>query len=277
MGSFSIWHWIIVVVLVGVPFAIYFFAKRYSSASIGGGAPSGVGGWLLVLVVGLMFFGPLSGVGSINAQILSVESQYPNLIAVAEWGVFKSATWYTFLLVGCLSFYAGFGLAKGRTSVVVKRAHILLWVIGPVAVIVMGLLIPLVIFGEFAADAQFFGTLFASVISSGVWSAYLSRSRRVKATYNELSPMAPQSNSGSNQMDARRHNPEPEFDLNKIYAQIDEEIDSKEMDKGLWTRLWAECDGDDKQARVKYIRRRAEMLVAQLRCNAHSQTSGDKS
>ncbi|OIQ66505.1 hypothetical protein GALL_519220 [mine drainage metagenome] len=86
-------------------------------------------------------------------------------------------------MVCCLSFYAGLGLAKGRDISVVKRAKIILWVIGPVASIVMGLFIPLAVFGKIESDPQFFGAFIASVIVSAIWTAYLSKSRRVKATY----------------------------------------------------------------------------------------------
>ena len=188
MGSFSIWHWLIIVIFIGAIYGIYRFAKRTPPASSSASGPIGVGGWLLLLVAGLMFLGPLMGAGRINADIMSAESQYPNLLTVPAWGTFKSATWWSFLVVCCLSFYAGLGLAKGRDISVVKRAKILLWVIGPVASIVMGLLIPLVVFGKIESDPQFLGALVASVIVSAIWTAYLSKSRRVKATYAPARP-----------------------------------------------------------------------------------------
>ncbi len=183
MGSLSIWHWLIIVIFIGTIYGIYRFAKRTPPASSSASGPVGVGGWLLLLVAGLMFLGPLMGAGRINADIMSAESQYPNLLTVPAWGTFKSATWWSFLVVCCLSFYAGLGLARGRDISVVKRAKILLWIIGPAASIVMGLFIPLAVFGKIESDPQFFGALIASVIVSAIWTAYLSKSRRVKATY----------------------------------------------------------------------------------------------
>lgn len=188
MGSFSIWQLLIIVICVGMIYGIYRLVKRTPSASISASGPVGVGGWLLLLVVGLMFLGPLIGAGRINADIMTVELQYPSLLTVPAWGTFKSATWWSYLVVCCLSFYAGFGLAKGRDISVVKRAKVLLWVIGPVASIVMGLLIPLAVFGKIESDPQFFGALIASVITSAIWTAYLSKSRRVKATYSPTRP-----------------------------------------------------------------------------------------
>ena len=173
----------IIPISVGAIYSIYRFAKRTPPESSNASGPVGVGGWLLLLVFGLMFFGPLMGAGRINSDIMSTESQYANLVTVPAWGTFKSTTWWSFLVVCCLSFYAGLGLAKGRDISVVKRAKILLWVIGPVASIVMGIFIPLAVFGKVEPDPQFFGWLIASIIASAIWTAYLSKSRRVKATY----------------------------------------------------------------------------------------------
>jgi len=130
-----------------------------------------------------MFLGPIMGAGSLNSGITSIESQYPNLLTVPAWITFKSASWWSFVVVCCLSFYAGLGLAKGRDFSVVKRAKILLWVIGPIASIVMRIFIPLAVFGKVESDPQFFGSLIGSVVGAAIWTAYLSKSRRVKATY----------------------------------------------------------------------------------------------
>jgi len=51
-------------------------------------------------------------------------------------------------------------------------------------------------------------------------------------------------------------------DTNAIYAEIAEEIEYNNTDKGLWTRLFAECDGDEKRTKVQYIKQRAAQLLA---------------
>lgn len=48
----------------------------------------------------------------------------------------------------------------------------------------------------------------------------------------------------------------------RIYSQIAEEIETGNADKGLWTYLFAECNGDEKQTKVLYIKRRAERLLS---------------
>lgn len=45
-----------------------------------------------------------------------------------------------------------------------------------------------------------------------------------------------------------------------IYAEIARELDTGNTDRGLWTKLFAECDGDENRTRVAYIRQRAARL-----------------
>lgn len=52
------------------------------------------------------------------------------------------------------------------------------------------------------------------------------------------------------------------IDDERIYAKIAGELETGGIDKGLWTRLFAECDGDEKRTKVLYIRQRAERLIA---------------
>jgi hypothetical protein len=52
------------------------------------------------------------------------------------------------------------------------------------------------------------------------------------------------------------------IDEDRIYALIAEELETGTPEKGLWTRLFAECGGEEKQLKVLYIRQRAERLIA---------------
>jgi len=49
-------------------------------------------------------------------------------------------------------------------------------------------------------------------------------------------------------------------DEDAIYASIGKELETGSTDKGLWTRLFAECDGDENRTKVAYIKQRAEKL-----------------
>jgi Domain of unknown function (DUF4328)/Ankyrin repeats (3 copies) len=54
-------------------------------------------------------------------------------------------------------------------------------------------------------------------------------------------------------------------DEDRIYAEIAKELETGVTDSGLWTRLFAECDGDEKQTKVRYIKERADRLISSER------------
>jgi len=176
-----------IAIFIMIAWAISRGIKHYSNKfpPVSGEGTAGVGGWLLLLILGLMFLGPIMGVGRINDGFISAESQYPNLKQVAAWGTYKSATWLAYLIFCSLSFYAGLGLAEGRDTSVVKRAKILLWVIGPGASLFMGLVLPAVIFGRAESDPGTVGAYIGAVIVAVIWTGYLSKSKRVQATYGD--------------------------------------------------------------------------------------------
>jgi hypothetical protein len=164
-------------------YGISWFAKRTPPAQPNPVGPAGVGGWLLFLVVMLIFLGPFLGATRIAKDLDSAESQNATLKTLEAWGTYKTAIWLTFLTVSCLSFYAGAGLAKGRDSAVVNRAKFLLWVIGPLSALTIESVIPRLVFGRVEWNPDVFQGFFLSIIGAAMWTAYLSKSKRVRATY----------------------------------------------------------------------------------------------
>lgn len=179
----SIWLIVPLALFLGSVYGIYLVTKKRKPARTSASCPSGVGGWLLLLVTGLIVLGPLMGAARINAEFSSADALYPSLVSVSEWGAYKSVSWWSFLAMSCLSLYAGIGLLRGRSRVVVKRAKILLWVVGPVSYVVMGVIIPWLVLDSLTVSSQLFGGFMASFIITLIWTLYLSRSKRVKATY----------------------------------------------------------------------------------------------
>lgn len=59
------------------------------------------------------------------------------------------------------------------------------------------------------------------------------------------------------------------FDEDAVYEVVANEMDSGKMDKGLWTRLFAELDGDEKKVKIAYIKQRAEKLMAAERARVY--------
>lgn len=179
---------ILIVITWAIARGIKKASDKYPPATPEESTVSGVGGWLLLLILGLTFLGPLMGAARINAEFMSIENQYTNLKLSGQWGTYKSVTWWTFFFVCCLSFYAGLGLIKDRSMLAVRRAKIILWVIGPLAGLILGVFLPVLIFGMSEPDSQFVASMIASIIPAVVWSAYLSKSKRVKATYGFKTP-----------------------------------------------------------------------------------------
>ena len=50
---------------------------------------------------------------------------------------------------------------------------------------------------------------------------------------------------------------------NKDYEVAAEELDSGNVDKGLWSRLFSEADGDENRTRARYIKERVTTMRAQ--------------
>jgi len=67
------------------------------------------------------------------------------------------------------------------------------------------------------------------------------------------------------------------IDDERIYADIARELETGGMDQGLWTRLFVECDGDEKRTKVLYIRQRAERLIAAERARRPIRTAKEGS
>ena len=58
-----------------------------------------------------------------------------------------------------------------------------------------------------------------------------------------------------------------QVDEDAIYSMIAQELEAGTTDKGLWTRLFAECEGDENKTKARYISVRAERLIAaELEC-----------
>jgi hypothetical protein len=63
----------------------------------------------------------------------------------------------------------------------------------------------------------------------------------------------------------------PTFDEDAVYEIVANEMESGKTDKGLWTRLYAECDGDEKNTKIAYIKQRAGKLMVIERARIQEQ------
>jgi len=264
--------------------------------------PVGIGGWLLFLIIGMTVLGPLMAIGGTGAAFSSAEQQYPNIVNLSSWSSYKTVTWIVQLIVCVISIWGGYGLATQRNPEVVSRAKTVIWINYAGAMIVIGMIIPAIMLpngGSIAAESL--PKLIAALIPACIWTTYLGRSKRVRNTYfsasnsgartSDLSSpysasraMATDTEDSANSSGTTRATPaeskspvidnlttnaasalprEPTIvDEDAIYAAIATELRNGATNEGLWTRLFAECDGDENKTKAAYIKQRAEKLKA---------------
>ncbi|MDZ7852334.1 MAG: DUF2569 family protein [Halomonas sp.] len=158
--------------------------------------PSGVRGWLLVLVGVLMIVVPLIGIGSFLSHLAILKHLYPSLVGESGWEQYLLWMWLAVGGTAGLSIYASLRLLNGKTSEDVEAVCTMLWVIGPVAAVVVNALIPYLVSIKTILIYDYIGLtgtpLIASIIGSSlfslIWTSYLNHSRRVRNTY--LQPQA---------------------------------------------------------------------------------------
>ena len=143
----------------------------------------GVGGWLLLLIVGLMIIGPFSGLIKIFHDIRNAVEKYPQLVGISQWQNYKLATWIIFISSAVISFVAGYRLWKIHSRESVRFAIIANWVEGPLQN-VLYIVSAAIIFDTNAGLEQVITKrVIISCIGAGTWTAYLLLSDRVKNTY----------------------------------------------------------------------------------------------
>lgn len=193
----SIYVFLPLIVLASIVWGLVFFFRKMAgkyppvtpeilAAKEGKEAkPAGVAGWLMFLVVSLMILGPFLGAGRMLGEFSQAESQYPQLAQVAIWESYKASSWLLYWVTVGMSVYAGWLLLAKRTAAAVRRVIYILWISGP------GLsLVTVMVTYYFLRDglgAQEFGAFLGGVlgacISATIWTIYLKKSKRVKATY----------------------------------------------------------------------------------------------
>jgi len=168
VGSFSIWHWIILVLVIGAGYFLWRTSRN----------PTGFGGWLLLVVVG-QTVAPLS---TINTLVNPDEGygpvmQLPNgpIVVVVEVA----------MLLALAVFQAGVAVAMHKR----KRSFPFLFLYQWFAVGAIAVINPLFISAVLGVGlSQLFTPeditrIGAMLLAMGVWVLYIFRSERVKSTF----------------------------------------------------------------------------------------------
>ncbi len=142
----------------------------------------GVGGWLLLLCLGLTVFTPLLTIGSLAmgfSESSKYFDQFPGLLVITVTD--------TVLCLGLMAFsiYAGTGLWSIRPGAVQMAKRYLLCFLGYKAV---AAILPFMAGLPSAATGAMIGAIamdtLRGVIYFAVWYSYLDKSKRVAATYH---------------------------------------------------------------------------------------------
>ena len=140
----------------------------------------GVGGWLLLLCVGMTILGPLLNLAAISSEIAEsnkISAFIPEIETAVkiEVGVM--------LVITALGFYAGISLWTKRPNAVLKAKIYLILL--PFATILalysIYMVLPPMVQQPFIRESTF--PVIRTVIYSIVWFLYLSNSQRVAETY----------------------------------------------------------------------------------------------
>ncbi|WP_081430520.1 DUF2569 family protein [Polaromonas sp. JS666] len=180
--NFSMWH---VIVIVSVGLAIW-GAIALSRWSRRAEKPGGVGGWLALLIAGLIFLGPLFSAGRISSDFMDTESKYPKLLTVEAWLNYKNTAWIFFGIATLFGIYAGWCLARRRISTSPFIAIAAIWILGPLLSVILAIILPIIFFGATGLDAAGAGALAVSGLPAVAWTLYLLKSKRVKALYHQV-------------------------------------------------------------------------------------------
>jgi len=154
-------------------------SRTQSGPTVDDTVPTGVGGWLLLLVAQMLVLGPLFAIGGGYGYLTAAEYQFPALASDNDWKTLKLVVIGVSVGIAMITIYGGWGLARGSDWSAVKRAKAILWIIGPGGLLGLGTL--LAVSGE--SVEELVSPFIASVATTAIWTAYLSKSKRVSNTY----------------------------------------------------------------------------------------------
>ena len=144
----------------------------------------GVGGWLLFFWISLVFISPLYMVVSLHGYITSQEMSIPGLETIPLWGHIKGYNWISLICSILLLWFAGNRLVRRLEWKSVRLTILVIWLTGPVSVIIMAIYFYLMFpsFFRMAVDG-FFTDFIESFSYPIIWTLYLLKSERVRNTY----------------------------------------------------------------------------------------------
>ncbi|CAN7572063.1 DUF2569 family protein [Mesorhizobium sp. LjRoot246] len=183
MGAFSIWHWAIMLLLIGVP--VFFAVRSAAKPSQNPEALVGFGGWLMLLAIG-QTLSPLRTL----AELGSSSDGYSQLMLVPNGPMVVYGE--VALLLAFMVLQLVVLVAMLRRSPWFKQLFLIQWLAIPVVFILdaiwvstaLGVSVGQVVAGEALAAP------IVSFVLTGLWVAYVYKSVRVRNTFTRAGASA---------------------------------------------------------------------------------------
>ncbi|PBC01933.1 DUF2569 family protein [Mesorhizobium sp. WSM3860] len=183
MGAFSIWHWAIVLLIIGVP--VFFAVRSAIKPSQNPDSLVGIGGWLMLLAIGQT----LSPFRTL-AELFSSSEGYQQLMLLPNGPLAVCGEIVLLLAFAGLQVFVLFAML--RRSPRFKRLFLYQWIAIPVMFILdavwMSTILGAPMSQVLAGDAL--AAPITSFVLTGIWTAYVYKSVRVRNTFESAASTA---------------------------------------------------------------------------------------
>ena len=183
MQSFSIWHWLILAAIIGIPIWLVVWIVRKSKAETPPGAagPSGIGGWLILVAIGTV----LSPIRTLSVFADEMQAYMKLKAAYSIPNIDTAETVEVVLLLALVVLQV-----IVATMFFLKKRYFPIWYcwlwVTTLCVSLAILILPPVVVGapwQSGLTPEAMGPLGAILLVGAIWVTYVFRSVRVRNTF----------------------------------------------------------------------------------------------
>jgi hypothetical protein len=145
--------------------------------------PQGLGGWLIAIIIMLVFAHPLFAFFTTYGVLHFAETDNPALLSLDGWATLKIICWVIAAVCALCSITAGFCLYRIRTRRSVKLVVVAIWLIFPLSKLCIMLASIHTLGASDSPFSEMSGDLTGDVIIASLFTFYLMHSKRAKSIY----------------------------------------------------------------------------------------------